>query len=115
MKVVIAGSRDSQISLEELENIIKETKIEIKEVVSGMSGNVDLLAVKFAEKYNYVLAKFPADWNKFGRSAGPRRNLEMAKYADAAVVIMKKEGSKGSKNMISCMKSLNKPVHVSEI
>lgn len=54
--------------------------------------------------------EFPADWDSFGRSAGPRRNKQMAEYADALVLIWDGE-SKGSLNMKQNMERLNKPVY----
>jgi hypothetical protein len=120
MKLIIAGSRDIVISkdistsLEYLESIIRKYYPFIIdfEIISGMSGNIDLLAVKLAEKNKYNIKKFPANWNKYGKEAGPIRNKEMAEYADSAIVIMKKEGSPGSRNMIMNMKKLNKPCFV---
>lgn len=42
---------------------------------------------------------FPADWDKYGRRAGPIRNREMAEYADALLAYWDGK-SRGTKNMI---------------
>lgn len=34
---------------------------------------------------DYKLTKFPADWNKYGKTAGYLRNMQMAEYADALI------------------------------
>lgn len=56
-----------------------------------------------------TIKKFRADWNKYGRSAGPRRNQEMAKYADELLLIWDGR-SRGSKNMKEEMESQFKPI-----
>ena len=53
----------------------------------------------------------PADWNKYGKSAGYKRNEEMANIADAALVIWDGE-SRGSKHMIDIAKKQKLQVYV---
>lgn len=121
MRLIIAGSRDLIIPLEQLDDILYEALKEkihnITEVVSGVAAGIDTVGERWAEcRPDYIKIKqFPADWDTHGPSAGPIRNKQMAQYADAAVVIMKKGGSKGSKNMIDHMKRLKKPVYVVEV
>ncbi|WP_417886662.1 hypothetical protein [Zunongwangia sp.] len=40
---------------------------------------------KYAQPKGYAIKQFPANWNKYGKSAGYRRNAEMAEYADALI------------------------------
>ncbi|WP_197026348.1 hypothetical protein [Polaribacter sp. Hel_I_88] len=47
--------------------------------------------------------RFPAEWNKFGKAAGPVRNKEMAIYADALIAFWDGK-SRGTKNMIQLAK-----------
>lgn len=114
MKVIIAGSRDIN-DMNLLTKAIEDSGFQITEVVSGGATGVDRLgenwsAWEFTSKPGIQkLTRFPADWNSYGKAAGPIRNKQMAEYADAAIVIH--NGSKGSLNMISQMKKLNKPVH----
>lgn len=68
------------------------------EVVSGNSGDVDLLGEKWARWAEAPVKLFPADWDKYGNPAGPIRNRQMAKYAHALVLIWDGK-SRGSKNM----------------
>ena len=46
---------------------------------------------------------FPADWDLEGKSAGFKRNVKMAEYADALVAFWDGE-SKGTKHMIEIAK-----------
>ena len=44
-----------------------------------------------------------AEWIKYGRAAGPRRNKQMAEYADALLAYWDGK-SRGTKNMIELAK-----------
>ena len=89
------------------------SNFDITEVVCGMARGADTLGRIWAETMELPVAKFPADWEKYGKAAGPIRNKQMADYADAAIVFIW-DGSRGSKNMIETMKKLNKPCFVVE-
>ena len=87
LKVIVAGSRDFDIFSKVEDTLMmyfKEHKLHRAdvEIVSGAARGADRLGEQFAIKYGLKLTKFPADWDKYGKSAGYRRNAEMAKYAD---------------------------------
>lgn len=116
MKVIIAGSRDIVLSAAETHEIISasvlKASLAISEVVSGACGRgVDRAGEEWAKAMYIPVKLFPADWKNLGRRAGPVRNYHMANYADAAIVIWDGK-SRGSANMIDCMKQCNKPYHV---
>lgn len=46
-------------------------------VITGGSGNIDLLAEQAAIALNIPVHVYEADWKRHGRSAGPIRNREM--------------------------------------
>ena len=114
-KVIVAGSRtfnDSKMAFEKLDKLLKE-KLNTHRVVivSGAARGADTLGEEWAAK-NYIrLAQFPAKWDEHGKSAGYKRNMEMAKYADALVAFWDKK-SRGTKHMIDIMKELGKPVRI---
>lgn len=99
MKLIIAGTR----SYEDENAILKAINLwpyEIFEVVSGCCPTgADKVAILWAEAYNKPVKKFPADWNKYDKAAGPIRNAKMAEYADACIVFWDGK-SRGTKNMI---------------
>jgi predicted Rossmann fold nucleotide-binding protein DprA/Smf involved in DNA uptake len=98
MKVIIAGGRDiTDYSL--VLSALAESGFQPTEIVSGMASGVDTLAIQYANENNLPLKEFHAQWHLFGRSAGPRRNRQMAEYADALLAIWDGE-SRGTKNMI---------------
>lgn len=110
MKVIIAGGRDITDYNLVLE-AIKQSQYFIDEVVSGMAPGVDTLAIQYATENNLPLAEFHADWKKYGKSAGPIRNRQMADYAHALIAIWDGE-SRGTKNMIEEANKRNLHVYV---
>ncbi len=109
MKVIIAGSRDiTDAAL--IERAIAASKFAISEVVSGACRGVDKIGEDWAKSKGLPLKKFPADW-RMGRSAGPRRNLQMAMYADALIAIPS-DNSTGTHDMIEKATNCNLQVYV---
>lgn len=107
MRVIIAGSRtvtDYQVICGAVEKFGADR---ITEVVSGTCRGPDRLGERWAKEHGVPIKLFPADWDKFGRSAGYIRNRQMAEYADAAVVVW--DGvSRGSRNMADEMARFGK-------
>lgn len=98
MKTIIAGSRNIK-DLEIVECAIKSSEFKITEIVSGGARGVDKLGEEYARKNKIPVTKFPAQWDKYGKSAGYKRNVEMANYADCLIAIWDGE-SKGTGHMI---------------
>lgn len=97
MKLIIAGGRtyrgncEAILALNEIGLIYN-----VEEVVSGGADGADRLGEKWARSLDIPVKRFPANWTLYGRSAGPRRNAEMADYADAVVLF---PGGIGTANM----------------
>jgi len=100
MKTIIAGSRT--ITPEQFADIATKhiNPKDVTEVVSGTARGADQLGEFWADLHNIPVKRFPAKWNEFGKSAGYRRNAEMAQYADALIAIWDGE-SKGTQHMIN--------------
>ena len=103
MITVVAGSRSVRES-EVFEVLSRCPWVnEISSVISGTAYGADRAGEKWAEQRNIEVIKFPAEWDKYGLSAGPRRNREMAENADALVAIW--DGlSSGTLSMIHAAK-----------
>jgi predicted Rossmann fold nucleotide-binding protein DprA/Smf involved in DNA uptake len=111
MKLAICGSRDLDFNINTILRLIVECKIStITEVVSGGASGIDKSAKDFAEEYVGYYKEFPADWKKHGKSAGPRRNQQIAAYSDGLLVIWD-GNSRGSKNCKEEFLKLNKPIY----
>lgn len=114
-RVVIAGCRDYN-NYDEAKHFIdfclsrmrKENEIII---VSGCANGADAIGERYAEENEFKVEKHPADWKTYGRSAGPRRNKQMAEISDC-VICFWDEKSKGTKSMIDYAKRCNKPVKI---
>ncbi len=100
-RVIIAGSRDFN-NYELLKSTMDRLLINIKSqiyVVSGAARGADLLGERYAKERGYIVHRFPADWNTYGKAAGFVRNEEMAQNADALVAFW--DGlSHGTQHMI---------------
>ena len=103
MKVIIAGTRTFS-DYDYLEEHVSETLRNYHdadiEIVSGGASGADFLGEQYAKKHNLPIKRFPADWNQYGRAAGPIRNRQMAEYADVCLVFWDGK-SRGSENMIT--------------
>ena len=49
-------------------------------IVAGGAAGADELAKDYALEHGLQYIEFPADWEKYGRAAGPKRNDEMVKF-----------------------------------
>lgn len=103
MRVVVAGSRDL-LSPSLVDVAVEALGVRITLVMSGACPTgADAFGEAWALRHRVPVARYPPDWNRFGASAGPRRNAAMAEACDAAVVVLWETGSRGSENMIECM------------
>lgn len=110
MKVIIAGTR----TVEDYALIVQAAErsgYEITEVVSGCATGVDRLGEQWARAHNIPIKEMPADWSRYGNSAGPYRNRAMADYADAAIIVWDGQ-SRGTRNMIENMIRRKKPYYI---
>jgi len=126
-RIIIAGGRDFDDKCL-LENNLTEWILDVYlqfnntdgkavlEFISGKARGADSLGEEFAREHGYRVKEFPADWNKYGRAAGPIRNKQMAEYAaqaDKGVLFAFWDGkSPGTKNMINTAKKLGLDVHI---
>lgn len=126
MKLIITGSRHFSSSYDIVKiaiECIPELRIayqnnQICEVISGCAFGIDTAGERWARGAHWdlagkeypILTKFPADWDKLGKAAGPIRNKQMAEYSDALLLIWNGT-SPGSKNMKMNMEKLGKPVY----
>jgi len=115
MKTIIAGSRNinDNKTVQDAMNIadLPPHSIHITEIVSGCARGVDQIGEQLAKFYGIPIKRFPAQWERFGRSAGYKRNAKMAKYADALIAIWDGK-SRGTKHMINLATASGLKVYV---
>ena len=94
MKVIIAGGRNykfTQLDLDTLDTLFKQYLS--THLVTGKCSGVDAEGEKWARSIGLHIKPFPADWNKYFKAAGPIRNREMAKYAQAVILFPGDDGT----------------------
>jgi len=101
MRVIIAGSRDfNDYDKVKKHCVLFQKKFgPITEVVSGTARGADRLGERWAHENNVPVHQMPAEWDKYGKSAGYRRNEAMAECADA-LIAFNVNNSKGTGHMI---------------
>lgn len=112
MKVIVAGGRDYddyQLMENRLDYLL-QNKDDVT-IVSGTARGADKLGERYANQKGFEVIEMPANWDKYGKSAGYKRNEDMAKIADAAVIFWDGE-SRGSKHMIDLAHKYNLKVRV---
>lgn len=113
MKTIIAGSRNIT-DIRHVFSAARNCGWEITSVVSGCARGVDSLGEIWALRNNITVYPFPAEWGKYGKSAGYRRNHEMANNAEALIAIW--DGvSMGTKHMIELAQELGLRVYVHRV
>jgi hypothetical protein len=108
--LIICGGRESNKELDDQIISYVKSLSEDAILVNGMANGVDKTA---RDNFNGKVEKYYPDWNVFGKSAGPRRNKQMALrllelQKDGYDVFVKPfTGGAGTKNMIDTAINLN--------
>lgn len=105
-RIVVAGGRDFsdyQLLEKTLDQYLENCFLSDVVIVSGGARGADRLGERYARKNGIDLKLFPADWDKYGKSAGYIRNEEMAKYGTHVVLFWNGE-SRGTKHMYDLAK-----------
>lgn len=109
LRVIIAGSRDFT-DYELLERLLdmyfQRYSPDQIEIVSGGARGADSLGERYAQSRGMALNVMPADWKRFGKSAGYRRNESMAIYSTHCIVFWDGE-SRGTQHMIDLANQYN--------
>ena len=117
-RIVIAGCRyytDYDEAKEYIDFCLSEVEKEDEIiVVSGCASGADALGQRYAKENGFKVEKYPADWKKHGKSAGPIRNKQMAEVCDYVICFWDGK-SKGTKSMIDYARKCGKPVKIKKI
>ena len=108
LRIIVTGGRKRDS--EDDYALLGERLDDIHEVCRGMNfviiqggcpDGIDALARRFAHEYDVPLESYPADWAKYGRAAGPKRNQAMADAgADLCLAFPSRGRSAGTWDMI---------------
>lgn len=100
MKLLVCGSRHFD-DYNRLKQELGTLGFSISEIIHGGARGADTLAGRYAEEANIPVRRFPADWEQYGKRAGPIRNSQMLREGnpDYCVAFLA-PNSRGTKNMI---------------
>ncbi|RGO77079.1 SLOG family protein [Enterocloster bolteae] len=125
LRIIIAGGRDFD-DFELLYKSVEKIQLDYVDryfdelsrvcIVSGNARGADKLGELYAKRMGLHIYICPAAWDLYGKSAGYRRNAEMAKFAsedgNIGVLIAFWDGkSRGTKHMIDLAKRYGLKVH----
>jgi len=110
MKVLVCGDRhwkNEKIIERELKKLPPDTTI-----IHGAAKGADNIAGNTALRLGLRVEAFPAEWKKYGRSAGPIRNRKMLDQNPDLVLAFHEDlsSSKGTKHMVQIAREKGVPV-----
>jgi len=102
-RIIVAGTRDYS-DYETFSKVIADTVSNLSDnkiiFISGAAkSGADALIIRWCKENNYPCAEFPADWDKYKKSAGYIRNVEMSDVGTHLIAFWDGE-SNGTKHMI---------------
>lgn len=115
-KLLVAGSRgitDDDLVRHSIREALTQWGVKPTTLIHGGATGVDTLAGRWATDLELEVLIFPARWEKYGKAAGYRRNLEMVDACDYGLVIWDGQ-SKGSTHTMNLLERSGKPWKVVE-
>lgn len=108
MKVLVCGGRNykDRKKLFRVLNILDGNRGNIKLIINGAASGADTFSSLWAKQSGIEYFEYPANWDKYGKSAGAIRNAEMLKYHNIDLVVAF-PGGKGTQDMIEKAKKKN--------
>lgn len=100
-RVIVAGSRnftDYRLLQTKLNHFMASFTVQ-PAIVSGGARGADALGEQYAQRRSLEIVRFPAEWDRYGKSAGMLRNARMA-WASSHLVAFWDGESPGTRNMI---------------
>lgn len=116
--VLIAGCRyfnDYKIAKKYIDYYISNIREKYKiTIISGGALGADSLGERYARENRFKIKRFLPDWEKYGRSAGPRRNKLMVETADYVICFWDGK-SPSTRSTVNYTKSAGKPLRIKYI
>ncbi len=103
-RILVSGSRDwdDVDVIHHMLGMFKDNSYDITLVHGDCPTGADRIANDFAKASGWKIETHPADWNAFGKYAGPKRNQDMVDAgADVVLAFIKNEsrGASGTAKM----------------
>ncbi len=99
-RVAVTGGRDyaDEAWVETVLDAARQ-RLGLTVLVHGGAPGLDTLADRWAKRRKVPAEVYPAEWRRWGRSAGPRRNQQMVDTAPDVLIAFR--GGRGTDNMKS--------------
>lgn len=108
-KVLICGDRNwtDKEKIREYVEILHKKHDDLV-IIEGEARGADSLVRDCAKELGVIVEAYPADWNQYGRAAGPIRNQQMLETVPDMVIAFHDdiENSKGTKDMVNRAKKI---------
>ncbi len=107
MKILICGDRNWSNYWVIYDVLSKLDRTSL--IIHGAAKGADTIAGTIAGALNFTVLPVPAEWDKYGKAAGPIRNKKMLDMKPDLVIAFHNnlEESRGTKNTIEQAKKLN--------
>ena len=110
MKLIITGPC-TYTNYQHLCQVLAPDRHRITQVLTGGSRGAEQLGFRWAWQHLVPRHLVRADWERFGKTAGVRRNHQLAQAGDVLLVLGDGQAP-GTAHLIQCMQQLGKPVIV---
>ena len=121
MKIIIAGSRyydnydEATAFIDDCINrlLSAQSSMRMDEHVflSGGCSGADMIGERYAHEMGYEIKRYPAEWNKYGKKAGPVRNKQMIMDCDAVICFWDGK-SRGTLSLIKLAEKYEKDLFI---
>ena len=117
-RIVVAGCRDFDnydVARRYIGHCISQIRKNYEIVfVSGGCRGADMLGERYARENGMAIERYEAEWDKYGKAAGPIRNKQMAQVCDYVICFWDGK-SRGTRTMIEYSKKFKKRVKIKMI
>lgn len=106
MRVLITGSRDwtdAEVIQQVLFSLFRISELP-PTIIHGGAKGADSVAAQFCRAWHWPLEEYKADWQRYGKSAGIRRNIEMLDSKPDLVLAFRIGGEK-SRGTTHCIRA----------
>ena len=118
VSLAIVGSRnlfDNDFLKDQIKKALKKWKLDLSDIeciVSGNATGVDSMAEDFAIENEILFKKFEAQWDYYGKAAGPIRNRAIMECVTHVLALPSSIYSPGTKSAIKMARKYKREVIV---
>lgn len=113
MRVLVTGSRDWRDD-HQIHHVFQQLYDRYHHHVTIVSGacptGADALCEQAAAHFQFAVERHPADWETFGKRAGPKRNTDMVAQGADVCLAFPTASSRGTRHCISQARAYDIPV-----